>query len=196
MMLADRDRRALAYLAAAVALALTYQFWPQGKVAAVSASPEAVEMAEQRLARLRDLAASAPAKQEVLKQVRAELAVREAGLIRADTLQQAQAQVITLMRDLLGAEGVELRSTELGPVQVVGDGYGLAPVSLQFECRMEQFVNILAAIGAREELIATRDFQITAANSREKTIRVRMTVAGVVAKSLVPEKGKPGVAGL
>jgi hypothetical protein len=196
MMLADRDRRALVYLAAAVALALTYQFWPQGTVAAVGASPEAVEMAEQRLARLRDLAASAPAKQEVLKQVRAELAVREAGLIRADTLQQAQAQVITLMRDVLGAEGVELRSTELGPVQVVGDGYGLAPVSLQFECRMEQFVNILAAIGAREELIATRDFQITAANSREKTIRVRMTVAGVIAKSLVPEKGKPGVAGL
>jgi Tfp pilus assembly protein PilO len=193
--LTERDRRALVYLAAAVTLALAYQFWPQGVAAPATASPETVEMAEQRLARLRDIAAAAPAKQEVLKKVAAELATREAGLLRADTAQQAQAQVITMLREVLSGEGIELRSTELGPVQAVGDRYGLAPVSLQFECRVEQFVNVLAAVAGREELITTRDFQVTAANPRDKTIRVRLTVAGVVPKSLVPEKGKQGVAG-
>lgn len=196
MTLAERDRRALLYLGVAVALVLGYQFWPQGGAAPVSASPESVELAEQRLARLRDIAASAPAKQEILKKVAAELATREAGLLRTETAAQAQAQIITVLRGVLGTEGIELRSTELGPVQALGERYGLAPVSVQFECRVEQLVNVLAAIEAREELITTRDFQITAANPREKTIRVRLTAAGVVPKTLVPDKGRKETAGL
>jgi hypothetical protein len=63
---------------------------------------------------------------------------------------------------------------------------------VQFECRVEQLVNVLAAIAALPELIATRDVQITAANPKDKTVRVRLTVTGVVPKSLLPDKTKKG----
>jgi hypothetical protein len=40
--------------------------------------------------------------------------------------------------------------------------------------------------------MATRDFQILASNPKEKTVRVTLTVVGVVPKELVPDKSKKG----
>jgi hypothetical protein len=170
-----------------------------------SATQDTVDMAEQRLARLKNIAATAPAKQEILKKVSAELATREQGLIRAETVQQAQAQMITILRELMSIEtpAVEIRSSQMMPVEPFGDAvtgvsYGLAPVQLQFECRMAQLVNLLAGLAAKPQLMGTRDFQILTSNPKEKTIRVVLTVVGVVPKELVPDKNKDkkGVAGL
>lgn len=198
MNISEKDRRALKVLAVAVGifgLYVAYDFWPASSEATpVTATEDSVEVAEQRLARLRDIAAAAPAKQDVLKKVAAELALREAGLIRAETAQQAQAMVITKVREVLQQETppVDLRGTELGAVEPLGDAYGLVPATMQFECRVEQLVNVLAAIAALPELIATRDVQITAGNPKDKTVRVRLTVTGVVPKILVPDKAKKG----
>ena len=57
---------------------------------------------------------------------------------------------------------------------------------------MEQLVNVLATLATQPELIATRDLQISSANPKDKTVRVRLTVAAVVPRTLVPEKGKKG----
>ena len=149
-------------------------------------------MAEQRLARLKDIAASSAAKQDIFKSVSSELAQRETGLVRTETVQQAEAQIQTRVREVLAAEGLELRFSEFAAVQPLGDAYGLAPTSIQFECRVEQLVNVLAALSTQAELIATRDLQITSANPKDKTVRVRLTVAAVVPRTLVPEKGAKG----
>ncbi len=170
-----------------------------------SAKRETVDMAEQRLARLKDIAATAPAKQEILKKVNAELATREQSLIRAETVPQAQAQMITALREVLSLETpiLDIRSTDMLPVEPFGDAtsgvsYGITPVRFQFECRMAQLVNVLAGLAARPQLIGTRDFQILASNPKEKTVRVSLTIVGVVPKELVPAKDrdKKGVAGL
>jgi hypothetical protein len=158
-------------------------------------------MAEQRLARLRDIAATSPAKQEILKTVNAELATREQGLIRTETVQQAQAQMLTTLRELVGQEALELRQMELMAVEAFGDAgsgpsYGLAPVRVQFECDIAQLVNILAGLAGMPQLMATRDFHIQMSDPKQKTIRVVLTVVGVVPKELVPDKSKKGVAGL
>src|SRR5262249_50227994 len=137
-----------------------------------------------------------PAKQEVLKKVAAELTAREEGLIRAESMQQASALVATVLRQLLNAEGLDTRSTEYGAVEEFGDAYGLAPVTIQMECHVEQLINLMAALEARKELMSTRDLQITASNPMQKTIRVRMTVVGVIPKELVPKNAKKGVSGL
>jgi len=95
----------------------------------------------------------------------------------------------------LNAATTILAATEVGPVTPLGDQYGEALVSVQFECQMAQLVNILAGLETQPELISTRDFQITASNPKEKTVRVRLTVAGVVPKNLVPDRNKKGVTG-
>lgn len=199
MNISAQDRRALKILAVAMgaaALYVGYQYWPASTSASapLTATSDSVEVAEQRLARLRDIAASANAKQDVLKRVTAELASRETGVLQAETGPQALALVQTKIRELLMQEAppVDVRSTELAAIEPFGDKYGLAPVSVQFECRVEQLVNVMAALAAQTELITTRDITVTAANPRNKTVRVRLTVAGVVPKNLVPDKGKKG----
>jgi hypothetical protein len=189
--ISDRDKRALGILALALLAAAAYVYWPES--APTAASPLAnlpLDQVQQRLDRFRQTAASVGAKEDVLKTVNAQLAAREKGLIQADTAAQAQAQVIQIMRGLANAESVpvEIRSTELGPVAAFGDAYASVNVSMQMECRIEQLVNLLAAIGARPELIAPNDLRVTSSSPKEKTMGVRLTVMALAPRRLLPEK--------
>jgi len=191
MTLQSRDRRALAFLSVAAVLTLAYRFWPAASAPVVAVSPaDSVNFAEKRLARLRDTAAAVPAKEDVMKNVSAELAIREKGLVVADTAPQAQAQLIQIVRRIGSGENppIEIRATEIGPVRPFGDAYGEADVSVQIECRIDQLVNLLAGLASQPELVATSDLRITSGNVKEKTIGARLTIAGIVAKKLIPAK--------
>jgi type II secretory pathway component PulM len=116
--LEPREKKAVIALGATLALAavvLAYEFWPAGTAAVAAASPQSVAQMEQRLARVRETAATVPGKQEILKKVTADLATRENGLIRAETAPQAQAQVVSILRDLAASESLQLRNYELAP---------------------------------------------------------------------------------
>lgn len=195
MNLSSRDRRALAWLAVAAVLGLTVYFWPTGGAAAVVAQTgDPVALAEMRLARLRESAATVPAKENVFKKVAADLGVREKGIIQADTAAQAQAQLIQIIRRLGAAENpaIDIRSTELNPIRPFGDAYGEASVAVQIECRIDQLVNLLSSLETQPELIATSDLRVLSSNAKEKTVAVRMTISGVVPRRLVPEKTQLG----
>jgi hypothetical protein len=191
-----RDRRALALLAAAAIIAgLVYRFSaPDRSSAVVAPVGNPVTLAETRLARLREIAATVPAKEQILKQVSADLVVREKGMLNAETAAQAQAQLLQLMRQLGAAETppVEIRGTELNAIRPLGDAYGEASVSVQIDCRIDQLVNVMAALQARPELVATREMRVLSSNAKEKTVSVRLTISGVVPRRLVPGKPKTG----
>lgn len=191
MKLSERDRRALLLLAAAGALAAVLYFALPGEAPApVVAATGDIPTAEKRLARLRALAASVPGKQEALKAVTAELEAREKAVIRAETGAQAQARVLEIVRR--AAKGlpapIEIRSVELGQIRPLGNDYGEALVSVSFECRIEELVNLLAELTAQPELVALSDLRIGSGNPKQKTVNVRATVSGIVPRSLVPEK--------
>ncbi|HSR05710.1 MAG TPA: GspMb/PilO family protein, partial [Bryobacteraceae bacterium] len=133
-------------------------------------------------------------KENVFKKVSADLAAREKGIIQADTAAQAQAQLIQIVRRLGAAENpaIEIRSTELNPIRPFGDSYGEASVAVQIECRIDQLVNLLAALETQPELVATSDLRVLSSNAKEKTVAVRVTVSGVVPRRLVPEKAQLG----
>jgi len=195
MRMSQRDRRALAILSVALVLGLVYRFWPSSDAPAVVApTTDNVALAEKRLAKLRETAATVSAKEKVRKQVADDLALREKGLIAAPTAAQAQAQLIQLVRRLGSLENppVEIRATEIGPVRPLGDAYGEALVSVQIECRIDQLVNILAAIPSQPELVATNDLRVISTNAKDKAVGVRLTLSGIVPRRLVPEKSKTG----
>ncbi len=127
MNLRPRDRRALAWLAVSALLGVIVHFWPANDSAAAVVAPvgDPVALAETRLARLRESAATVPAKESVFKKVSADLALREKGIIQADTAAQAQAQLIQIIRRLGAAENpaIDIRSTELNPIRPFGDSY-------------------------------------------------------------------------
>ena len=195
MNLQPRDRRALAILATAAILALAYRFWPEDSgVAVVAPAGNPVAGAEKRLARLRETAATLQAKEAIFKKISGELAQREKNILAVDTLPQAQAQLMQILRRVAAAETppVDIRATELGPIRDAGGVYGEAAISVQVECRIDQLVNMLAAIPAQPEWVALSDLRVTSSNAKEKTIGARLTLAGVVPRKLVPEQGKKG----
>ncbi len=193
----SRDRRALLLLGAAVLLAVLYVLSTSRTAApaVVGASKAAtIPEAELMLERMRQSVARVPGKDQVLKQASTELAVREKGLIVADTANQAQEQVLEIIRKIANAQSpaVEIRGAELGQPHAFGDAYGEVTVAASFECHMDQLVQMLADLSARPELVASSDLRIVAANPKQKTVNVRLAVSGIVPKKLVPEK-KPGM---
>jgi hypothetical protein len=190
MTLQPRERRALMLLPVAVAIFLVSYFWNSSDTPVAAPTSSTAAIAEKRLARLREIASTVPAKEEILKKVTAELVDREKSLIRADTAAQAQAQIVQILRRLASQEAppIDIRATELGGITALGDSYGAANVSIQIECRVDQLVNFLASIGSTNELISTSEIRINSTNPKEKTVIVRLTVAGVVPRKLVPER--------
>jgi len=193
--LRDRDKRALVVLAVVLPLAgliylLSGSSSSSGGGSKVAAPVESVARDERRIAILRAAMATVNGKESVLKQVSAELADREKGLIPGDTAEQAQAQLLQILRRLAKTQfpPVDLRQSELGQPRSYGESYAKVTVSVSFDCRIDELLNLLAAISAQPEIIATDEIRCGAANPKSKSMPVRLTVSGLVPRRLVPEK--------
>ena len=193
MTITQRDKRALILLGMAVAVIFIYVVTAPKDgpaVVAPAANRESIPAAEQRLTLIRQSVARVPGKETVLKAVADELAVREKNLIRADTAAQATDQLLQIVRAVARAQAppVELRGIEMGQAGAYGDAYGEVTVSINTECRMEQLLNMMSDLSARKELVSTREIRIGAANQKEKTVVVRLTIAALVPRALVPKR--------
>ena len=185
----DRDKRMLMLLGVAIIIFLIVKFVFQRDTAPqVVKAGESAPMAEKRLAKLRQIAATVPAKESILKQVDADLSAREKGLLNTDTAAQATARLMEIARKDGKAEGIEIRGGDLGQNKVISPDYGEVTTGLMFDCRIDQFVNFMASLSHEPEVIATSDIRIMAGNPKEKTISVRMSLGGLAPKKLIPEK--------
>jgi hypothetical protein len=190
MTVQQRDKRALMILGAVLVLAAIY--WiagssPTASSAKVVAPVETVDHVEKGLANLRARAAALPVKEALLKQAGAELAEREKGLIPGDTADQAQAQLLQVLKRVAKVQTppLEIRQVELGQPRSYGNAYGQVTVS---DCRIDELVNLLATLSAQPETIATDEVRFGMANAKQKTMPVRLTVSGIVAQRLAPQK--------
>ena len=201
MTLGDRDRRALVILGIALAVGGAIYWFsssspaPSSSSASVAVAPlDSIDRAQNRLAMLRRQAATLPGKQAVLKQVSAELNEREKGLIPGDTAEQAQAQLLQVVNRVAKQQTppIQTGQVELGRPRSYGTAYGQVSVSLTLTCRIDELVNFLAALGAQPELTATEEIRFGASHPKQKTMPVRLTVTGLVARSLIPkQRGLP-----
>src|SRR5205823_10974991 len=92
MSLGTLDRRTLLMLLGGLVAIAILRFGVFGdRQPAVVAPGDSIPLAERRLARLREVAATVPGKEAVLKQARADLDSREKGMLKADTVPQAEA---------------------------------------------------------------------------------------------------------
>lgn len=187
MTITDRDRRALVILGGAVALILAIYFWPEPKIETIGAAPSNVEQAAARLQRVRQEAAQFPLREEMRAKAAAELANLEKGLIPADTIPQAQAQMLQVVRRVARSQSppLELKSADFGTARSVGEHYAELIETLTIECQIEQLINFMADLSSQPELLAVDELHIAATNNKQKSINVRMTVSGLVRGSLL-----------
>jgi hypothetical protein len=157
--------------------------------AAVVASAESVPIAERRLERMRQLAATVPGEEAVLQEARAELAAREAGILKADTAAQAGAQLLDVIRKAAMANGIDARGAEeVNRVKPLADDYGEVSVTVTFTCGIEQLVNLLAGLANEPQILATNEINVSGGTDKNKNVQVRLSLSGVVPKKLVPER--------
>jgi len=196
MTMSDRDRRALVVLGAALVLG-GFIYWlsnsspsTSSSSASVTAPSESIDRAQRRLATLRRQAATLSGKEAVLKQVSVELGDREKGLIPGDTAEEAQAQLLQVVRRVAKAQTppIEMSQVELGRPRTYGTAYGEVSVSITLTCRIDELVNFLAALGAQPELASTEEIRFGASHPKQKTMPIRLTVTGLVARRLIPQQ--------
>src|SRR5437763_285678 len=120
------DRRLLMVLASlAASVALKYMFFAGDGAPKVVAATTSIPLAEKRLQRLREQAATLPAKEALLKQVNAELATREKGIIQAETAPQAQAHLLDTIHRIAAQNGFDARGADqFTEAKPLGDAYG------------------------------------------------------------------------
>ena len=190
MTLTDRDRRALVILGCAlVAGGLLYWYSNSSPSssgsgsAKISAPVDSIDRTQKRLAMLRRQAATLPGKEAVLQQVSLELAEREKGLISGDTAEQAQAQLLQVIKRVAQQQipPLDLGQVELGRPRPFGTAYGQVSVSITVTCRIDELVNFLAALSAQPELAATEEIRFGTSNAKQKTMPIRLTISGLVA---------------
>ncbi len=200
MTITDRDRRALVIWAAVMVVGgLVYWYSNSSPSsssggAKIAAPVDGVVRGQMRLALLRKQAATLPGKEALLKQVSLELAQREKGLIPGDTAEQAQAQLLQVVKRVAQQQmpPLDVGQVELGRPRPFGTAYGQVSVSITVTCRIEDLVNYLAALSAQPELTATEEIRLGQSHPKQKTMPVRLTIAGLVARRLIPvRKGLP-----
>ena len=189
MNLGSLDRRLIWLLGALIVLVtLRYTVWGNRQPQVVAAA-ESIPATEKRLERLRDLAATVPGRTELLKHAAGDLAVREKGLIQADTPAQAQARLLETIHRIAAANGFDARGVDqFSEAKPLGNDYGVVSVTETFTCGIDQLVNFLAALSNEPEILATNDIHITGGTDKKKNIQVRLSLSGVVPRKLVPVK--------
>lgn len=189
MTVSARDRKMLMLLGGAIVvfLLLQYVILPPPHASSVEPVAQTSEQLRQNVAQLRQTAAALPVRESLLKQVDADLADREHGIIQAGTAAEAQSELLQIAQRVGKSNGLDIRSGELAPPKTFGD-YGLVYAGVTFDCQIEQLLNFLADLTREPELIVPSEEHITSGDPKKKVMTVRMVLAGAVAKKLIPEK--------
>ena len=190
MQVGSIDRRSALVLIAGVAaiLIVRFGFFGDSAPAAVAAA-DTIPAAEKRLEKVRQIAATVPGKEELVKQARAQLAEREKGVLKADTEAQAQSQLLEIVQAIARSNGIDARGTQEFKGLPISEDYGEVMTTESFTCSIEQLVNFLAALGNQPQILATYDIHVNGGNDKKKAIQVHLTVSALVPRSLIPKRG-------
>jgi hypothetical protein len=186
-------RSAIGVLAIAVlGSALIVQEFSSGSSSAKVSpgSAATIPLAEARLKHLRELASTVPAKEELAKKAKAELADREKGLLIAESEDQAKAKLLELTEKIARDNQIDVRGVQQWGDRIVSKDYAEVTALVQFNCGIEQLVNFMSALGSRQpELLSTSDLHISGSKDPKKNLQVRLTVTALAPRSLIPRKG-------
>jgi hypothetical protein len=80
---------------------------------------------------------------------------------------------------------LELKQIELPAPRLFSDAYGEVAVSVSIQCGIDELLNLVAELTANPQIIATDDISLVTANQDLKTLQVRLTVTGLVHRTLI-----------
>lgn len=186
--LSQRDKRALIILAIALPLWLLFYFGlrliPAVGDSTVVVSSSSIQTAERRLRRLQELARQKTRVAAEAEAASKALAGTEKGLLPGSTPALASAEMQQIMKNLLQAQGIAMTSSDFGAVKAAGEDYAQVPLTVNFTCGIEQWINLVAAIRNAPQVLSTQDVRVSPGDPKNKAVQVRMVVAGYIPASI------------
>ena len=183
----SRDRRALMILLAAGALFAVMQldfFFPSTGSPLVGGS---IEGAQERFLDAQVQARQKPLVEAESQEAAKALAEFESGLLQAESAELAKAEMRQVVGNLLVAEGITMRASRFGNVELEQDYFAQVPLTVDFDCRVEQFVNWMTTLSNSERLLTTRRIVLRPTKTETKAVRAQVTVSGYLPVSRTPE---------
>ena len=183
----SRDRRALMILLTAGALFAVMQldfFFPSTGSPLVGGS---IEGAQERFLDAQVQARQKPLVGAESQEAAKALAEFESGLLQAESAELAKAEMRQVVGNLLVAEGITMRASRFGNVELEQDYFAQVPLTVDFDCRVEQFVNWMTTLSNSERLLTTRRIVLRPTKTETKAVRAQVTVSGYLPVSRTPE---------
>jgi Type II secretion system (T2SS), protein M subtype b len=179
--LSRRDRSALKIGGIAAALILLVKFGVFPLLDHLAGAGDRVEQKAVILQRDERLIAEGGAAEARLARAQMELKDLEAGLLASSSDSLASAEWQQLIRELADSKGIEIGSSEVVRVENLGRQYGLVVGQMSFRCRIDQLVDLLAAIATSPKLLSVRRMSII---GRQGDPKQRLDVALTIAAPL------------
>ena len=191
--LSARDQRALLLLAAATAMFLLLDLLVLPVMDPAEKLRASLPLKEKTLRKHRRLVALAADQKKEFQEMQARLAEAEKGLLSSSTSALAAAELQEVIKQLMAKQGMEMRNAAFRPVRVLkvsGASYNVVPLSLSFQCRLDQLTSFLLAAHASRKVLALDQLSIRALPSRpgrpqkpqkpQKMVAVRMVIRGLM----------------
>ena len=180
MAIAKRDRRALQAGGAALALWVLLRFailpaWDQLQQARAE-----LPARENALIKYRQAIAQMDTAKKSAEGLEARLRESQAGLLESSSAALASAEIQEWIKQVSSNHGIELRSSDFLALRPQANGYAELPIGVQFECRLDQFVDFLAELRSGPKIVAIPRLHVQSRDGPAKLLSVSMTLAGVM----------------
>ena len=184
----QRDKRALWAVGAALALFVLFRFgifpaWDLLQEASANLPDR-----QKTLEKYREVIQEAEVRRAEISSLEAQLREAEAGLLASETAALASAEMQELVKQLMAAQSIEIRSSAFLLARPLGDDYLQVPLGLQFHCSLDQLARFLEEIVRGPKRLAISSLALQTANAREKLISVNMNVAGIMRPAAADEQ--------
>ena len=141
---------------------------------------EELPLRETALMKYRQALAAVSMDERTAESLQNRLRAVESGLLQSTSPAPASAAVQDWIRQTTARQAIELRSSQFLALRPQADGYAQVPLGLQFQCRLDQFVDFLAELRSGPKIVTIPRLQIQSNDGPEKLITVNLTVAGVM----------------
>lgn len=178
----------------AVILVLRFVVMSGDSTGTVVSAAESIDQAKKRLERIRQVAATVPGKETVMKAETDSVQMLEKGVFKTATESEARAQLLEMVNEVAKTNGIQTRGMDEYHSKPVSNDYGEVTVSVSFNCDVVQLVNFLAGLASQDQILATNDIHISGGTDKKKILQVRVSVSGLVPRKLLAAE-KKGLAG-
>ncbi len=181
--LQPREQRAILVLAVAVVLILAFQFAVSPMMDSTVKAQAELPLKEKRLHKYRALVGLVGTAETDWKALERRLGEAEKGLLDSKTAPLASAELQDRVRQLLTQQGIDPKAMGFLPVRTLppaDSGYIAVPLSLGFECAVDQLANLMTAFQSAGKTLAVETLSVDAVNRGEKAARKMVNVRLVV----------------